>query len=440
MTLFPASLKQAYDLDRLKVAVSSKYGLVRNVYAIPGPTGQFPVVVKGTLQANRRFLGGRELPGAGAGFSHERATLSAIGEAVERFSASVPLMPDIANETLSSLRSQNLPVLDEQWLHAYEDFQYQLPNFPFRRFDPQAPYDWIYLENLTKRAPVLVPVEALSWVEGQFFEVNSSGYAAGQTKEKAAISGLLECIERDHFMYLWWTQTGAPAVQFPIQTDDPRGDKINQFVASMNGRLKVLQVQLDMDICGYIAYYRGEPKTGHNAFIVAGACRSNPVDAIHKVLTEFTHCHEFYEYFDNKTRFSDVSDYESEVTDFEIGSGIYLNFEKAKHCYFLWNGKFEPLKSFDYSSTSEEAELANIVKLISDVQCDAVIKDVTTRDMAKTGCSVVRAWVPQFIFPNGAHRSRNWGNKRLKELGMKLGHSDRPLTIKDFNQRPHPFP
>jgi ribosomal protein S12 methylthiotransferase accessory factor len=101
----------------------------------------------------------------------------------------------------------------------YADWQYALPGFRWRRFEPDLPRDWTACESVAGK-PSWVPLElvlhvaALSKAQKEIAlsSAGSSGMAAYPTLEGALERGLLELIERDAFMVTWLTRRATPAL------------------------------------------------------------------------------------------------------------------------------------------------------------------------------------------------------------------------------------
>jgi len=97
----------------------------------------------------------RQMPvGWGKGMSASAAIISAVGEAVERYSASMPAASRIVWSPPADLPGD---VLAPQAFALYNEEQYARPDFPFFRFDPKVTHPWVSGEWLGSGAPVWVP-------------------------------------------------------------------------------------------------------------------------------------------------------------------------------------------------------------------------------------------------------------------------------------------
>jgi ribosomal protein S12 methylthiotransferase accessory factor len=110
-----------------------------------------------TAAAPRILLGAaiRELPiGWGKGLSDATAVVSAVGEAVERYSAS---LPDDARITWCRPADLDGDVLLPEQFPLYTDEQYARPEFPFVRWDPELVHPWVRGHWYGSDRPVWVP-------------------------------------------------------------------------------------------------------------------------------------------------------------------------------------------------------------------------------------------------------------------------------------------
>ena len=148
----------------------------------------------------------RRLPlGWGKGLTISSAILSAAGETIERYSASVPAPARLVTRRTADLDGE---VLDPRQCALYSDDQYSRAGFPYARFNPDLPHPWIRGRWLGSETPVWVPAvfAFLSLTlrrEQQICQGTSNGLAAAADFEEAALRATFELIERDAFMSAW---------------------------------------------------------------------------------------------------------------------------------------------------------------------------------------------------------------------------------------------
>lgn len=161
----------------------------------------------------------RRLPlGWGKGLTISGALLSAVGEAIERYSASIVDPEKIIWKRPDELEGE---FIDPRDCGLYGEAQYQRDDFPYVRFDPGIVHPWVLGNWLHNKQPVWVPaifvflsIELRQ--EQAIAQGTSNGLAASTSKDDAALRAIMELVERDAFMSTWLTATPAQ----PIQLDD----------------------------------------------------------------------------------------------------------------------------------------------------------------------------------------------------------------------------
>jgi ribosomal protein S12 methylthiotransferase accessory factor len=200
-------------LDALAGWVDPRTGIVATLLVESSGAGRpdLPVLVTAAPPHVVDADGLRRLPlGWGKGLTLSGAILSAVGEAIERYAAS---LPDPAR--LLMARPDQLPgdVLDPRAFALYSDEQHGCPGFPFARFDAAGEHPWIRGTWLGSDTPVWVPAVftflSLALRPAQHIaQGTSNGLAAGSCAADAAVRATLELVERDAFFAAW--RSGRP--------------------------------------------------------------------------------------------------------------------------------------------------------------------------------------------------------------------------------------
>ena len=158
--------------------------------------------------------------GWGKGLTVSGAMLSAVGEAIERYSASLP-----RRIVWSRPADLDDDFLDPRAGSLYSEAQYARDGFPFVRFDPDITHPWVEGRWLHNNAPVWVAAldVFLSIEIGReqlFDQGTSNGLAAAFDLEEASLRAILELVERDALMTCWLT--GTPGQRIDLDEDlDP---------------------------------------------------------------------------------------------------------------------------------------------------------------------------------------------------------------------------
>jgi ribosomal protein S12 methylthiotransferase accessory factor len=159
----------------------------------------------------------RGVRGFGKGESQGAALVSALGEAVERYSAT-----QVTRTSLiwASLRELGESAFDPRWLCLYSEQQYRRPGFPYRPFDEDEGRHWIPGRWIDTGEGVYLPAAAVylndALAAEEFCQTTSNGLAAGSSVEDAAQRATLELRERDAFVVSWISCRGADKVTSPL--------------------------------------------------------------------------------------------------------------------------------------------------------------------------------------------------------------------------------
>ncbi|HET8893110.1 MAG TPA: YcaO-like family protein, partial [Gaiellaceae bacterium] len=199
------------DLESL---VSPYVGVVRGVdevLAQPSDIGLANVVCETGFAELLVGHGGTHL-GAGSGTSRA-ARAAAIAEAVERYSACWFDDVDAIVATAAELGER---AVEPARFALFSERQHRARGFPYARFTGETRVAWV-----PAREGVLVPAQLvyLGWElrpgEERIAHATSNGLACGPTFSDAALTGLLELIERDAFMITWNARLSWPLLEWP---------------------------------------------------------------------------------------------------------------------------------------------------------------------------------------------------------------------------------
>lgn len=231
----------AVVLEALAGWVDQRTGVISNLLVEPLDDPQFslPIIVTAAPPHVVEEDGSlRRLPiGWGKGLSVSGAVLSAVGEAIERYSASL-----IDPERIVWKRPDELDdeFLDPRDCGLYSEAQYERSDFPYVTFDSSVQHPWILGSWADNGKPVWVP--ALFAVlsielrqEQSFCQGTSNGLAASTDKDDAALRAILELIERDAFMAAWLTSRRCQR----IDVSDPLLRNVLEGIESLGATVEV---------------------------------------------------------------------------------------------------------------------------------------------------------------------------------------------------------
>lgn len=193
--------------DRLAGWVDSHVGVVRSLtvdHPLPGEP-ELPVTATATLSWWTDPAQGVDTAG-GSGMSAGAAMIGAVGEAIERYSASRVRPADLVWARLEELPPEGR--LDPRDLGLYGPDQYGRPGFPYAPFDADRPLWWAPGWWVPSWQPAWLPALATHVglpipAADDFVQVTSNALAAGVSAAAAARKAAFELIERDALMIHW---------------------------------------------------------------------------------------------------------------------------------------------------------------------------------------------------------------------------------------------
>lgn len=183
----------------------------------------------------------RQLPlGWGKGLTISGAVLSAVGEAIERYAASL-----LDPERIVWARPHDLEgeFIDPRACGLYTDQQYDRDDFPYVRFDESVRHPWVRGNWLSGGGPVWVPTVSVFLsvdvhLENLICQGTSNGLAASTNEDDAALRATLELVERDAFMAAWLSATSGQRVQLD-DTLDPLLRSVLEGIESLGAQVEV---------------------------------------------------------------------------------------------------------------------------------------------------------------------------------------------------------
>jgi ribosomal protein S12 methylthiotransferase accessory factor len=160
--------------------------------------------------------------GWGKGMTPAAAVLSACGEALERYAASLPDPWRIRRARLADLSRDE--AVDPGDFPLYAPEQYERPGFPFVRFDPEVPHPWVEGWRAGTGARAWLPAALVFLTPMLSRRQNicggtSNGLAAGWGTGDAALRAMLELVERDAVLAAWRTRRPGRAVAIDADWD-----------------------------------------------------------------------------------------------------------------------------------------------------------------------------------------------------------------------------
>jgi ribosomal protein S12 methylthiotransferase accessory factor len=243
-------------LQALAGWVDRRTGVVSQLtFELSGDAGtELPIIVTASPPYVARENGSlRRLPiGWGKGLTVSGAILSAVGEAIERYSAS---LPDSARIIWNRPDDLDGEFLDPRTCGLYTEAQYECRDFPYARFDPTVQHPWILGRWLGSDAPVWIPAVFTYLAmklrpEQKICQGTSNGLAASTDLQDAAQRATLELVERDAFLAAWFTGSAGRRIEIGNALD-PQLREVLHAIESLGAEVELYT--LPTSTCGTTA-------------------------------------------------------------------------------------------------------------------------------------------------------------------------------------------
>lgn len=231
---------------------------------------------------------------AGKGRNIEQARVSALFEAVERFSGLYQGDEAIIQGSWNDLRQS---AFHPHALQLFSDNQYSAwtiadinKNGALRiakHYTGDKVIDWTPAWSLTHNQRRLVPFtycysDTPSHINRAYTCYNGNGVAAGTCLEEAILQGLFELVERDAVAVWWYNRINRPLPD-PVLFNGPYVEKMKKEYQNLGWDLWALDLTHDLLIPVYAALAQSRQD---QRFCIGFGCHLNSKLALHRALTE----------------------------------------------------------------------------------------------------------------------------------------------------------
>ena len=296
------TLRPEAALRQYQHHISPITGVVRSLTRITSDDDLLHVYVSGSnlaLRSESSHVLKRNLRGnsCGKGVTDAQARMSAVGEAIERYSG---VFRDEEAREPGSLRQLADRAVDPRTWTLYSDRQYAERdrwNEEERRLDAVPhPFDddtetwWSPVWSLTRQEHRLLPTSLLYYstppaLDSGCFIPESNGAAAGSSLEDAMLQGLMELIERDSVAIWWYNRLRQPEVDLD-SFDDPYVQQLRDAYGTRNRNIWMLDLTSDLGVPAFIAFSRRLDDHETEDIVFAPAAHLDPRIAMLRALTE----------------------------------------------------------------------------------------------------------------------------------------------------------
>ncbi|WP_448548287.1 YcaO-like family protein [Thalassotalea fusca] len=374
---------------------------------------------------------------SGAGLDRESALWSTVGEAVERYAASVV---DVENLYYASFNELEGEKLDPRDMILFADWQYQLPNFRFHKFCPDKPFGWTKGYNLTKQCDAHLPARFayLDYVSKYEHEAIDNGYstglAAGPTMEAAICSGIREVIERDAFSCYFLNQISPPKIDIDGHLA-VMPEKLQKVLKQQHIDYYVSDITTEFNVPCVMSVLKSGTKLG---FSTGTSCHMQAGRALEKAVVESFHT---FNWILDINRWQEPIEQPEQVRSFADHVSYYLDGSRHQDLAFLTNlapaSQFEiKPQDFEGDGFASKDELNHLVDLLAAHGYEVFVVDLTTEDISSLGFHVIKVIIPGLQPLYAGYGNQHLDPRRLTKFANNMGYQ----VPESFNQTLHAFP
>ncbi len=368
----------------------------------------------------------------GKGMTEIQAKVSAIGEAMERYSGVYRGDDEITKPATyrelgdSAIHLKDVLLFSEQQYANRHDWNKQCDtnlHLVSNPFDEDDTIDWTPLWSLTHNHFKYVPTVYCYYGHPDlpkfYCGSDSNGTSAGNSLEEAILQGFLELVERDAVALWWYNRIRRPKVDLD-SFGDPYCQTMTDFYHQNNRSLWVLDITSDLNIPTFAAI-SGRTDQKAEDIIVGFGSHMDPKVALMRALAEVNQLLStvWYTHKDGNTSYL-INDRETLewFTQGRMSNQTYLT--PASH--------LPPKKQSDYDYTHRtdiKEDIEYCIDIVKKAGMDMLVLDMTRPDVGMNACRV--------IVPGLRHMWRRLGPGRLYDVPVKMGWLTHPIAEDDLN-------
>lgn len=408
--------------------------------------------------------GARTAMGTGCALHTTQSKLVSVLEVVERYAGLRPRRKrTTVQASYNQLVQQAQPALDPTTLglHAPERYE-QHERHPHSRhlvaYHHNLPCHWIWGYSFQRQSPILVPEHCAyygvssSHENPVFVEETSNGCALGNCLEEAIFHGMIEVVERDAFLLMWYAQLSLPRLDLRSVTDPTIRLLVEHLEHHSGYTIQVFNATLDHAVpCLCLLAIDEQQREGMPKVHVMAGSHPHPEQALARALRELTTAlaHPPQEYQHTRTHTLKMLADANLVQTMRDHHQVYYLPEAFERLHFLCDAK-QPQQTFQeafrafYQHPPDHMDLRDDLEdLISNYLkrgTDTIVVDQTAPEHIPCGLRCVKILMPGMLpITFGQNNRRVMGFERLHQLPFALGYRNQPLTEAEINPHPHPF-
>jgi ribosomal protein S12 methylthiotransferase accessory factor len=405
-------------LGALEGWVDRRTGIISNLYIEPPGELQttLPIITTAAPPHVIEKDGSlRCLPmGWGKGLTVSGAVLSAVGEAIERYSASLTDPERIAWKRVDELEGE---YLEPRHCGLYTDRQYERSDFPYVRFDNSISYPWVLGNWADSSKPVWVPaIFALLSIELRKEQLicqgTSNGLAASTNKDDAALRAILELVERDAFMAAWLT--ACPGVRVELDSIDPLLRNVLEGIEALGAMVEIYTLPTSVIGTTVLCLALGDGDQYPGVTIGLGS-DLQPELALRQAVLELGQTGPYLRRMMRAKRLATPND-PSCVCEMLDHAAYYFPAERASAFDSLRTGETS-VRLSDLDSVTKRS-LDDCVSALNEAAVRVALIDVTSADVATGPFHVMRAVSPDLQPIWYGHGLERNPTDRIRKLGI----------------------
>jgi thiazole/oxazole-forming peptide maturase SagD family component len=366
----------------------------------------------------------------------ERALQMAVGEAVERYAGALYLDNELRTASAKELGNEAGPV---DKMIGFQPETTKIPTCRFSIFDPTHCYQWVKGKNLATGRVCFMPAQTIIFdfpctKQERITTTTTNGLAAGRDYSSAALSALLEVVERDAFSAHWLL--GLSPLRIAAQEHELPED-LQPLFRSEAIDLRLFLLRSDIHVPIVLAAAVGR-RTG--AFSLGASARLDLGTAVRKAALEA--CHSWAFICEYRARGLPVP-LKHDVKDFLEHAAFYSEPDNCHLADFLISQRADSITLEEARSlfppdnyAGADGKLDELTRRLNKMQFDPLVFDRTSTDVQELGFVVVRGVIPGL---QPLYAGVEWipdDLRRLKTFSKALGLAE-PTNI---NREVHPFP
>ncbi|BCL39600.1 TOMM precursor leader peptide-binding protein [Nostoc sp. MS1] len=384
------------------------------------------------FNALRQNISGRS---AGKGKTDQQAKVSALCEAIERYSGVFQGNEDRQTGSYQQLIDKAIHPnacmnFSEAQYSARHNWNANCSGW-FQKipepFDEEKEIEWTPVWSLTYQEFKYLPTAYCYYGYSNLLMsdcwADSNGCSAGNTLEEAILQGFMELVERDCVALWWYNRLKKPQVDLE-SFDDPYFLALKKYYQTIHRQLWVLDITNDLNIPTFAAISRRTDITAEDIILGFGT-HFDPQIAMSRALSEINQIlpNVLSANADGSTKYPASSD--------PLALKWWQTTTVENESYLLPDKNITPKLCTNYPQNWSEDLLEDILhcqQLVEKNGMEMLVLDQTRAD--------IKLRVVKVIVPGMRHWWRRLGSGRLYDIPVNMGWLKQPLTENQLN----PFP